>query len=112
MSRLSVAATTRARAEGGKPVASSLSGMLGGMRGGRQPVHPSASSAGGAGSGTATDNGRGAGGDISGGLDEDWMAMNLEKLSNFRVPETRMGFLEGAREVCVCRVSCAMCHGC
>lgn len=94
-------ATAGARAEGGKPiVASSLSGILGGMRGGpQQPAHaPGAGSSG----SMATDNGglavgRGA----SGGLDEDWMAMNLEKLSNFRVPETRMGFPEGAREVLV-----------
>ena len=115
--RLSVAATTGGRAEGGKPIAaSSLSGILGGMRGGRrqqqqpQLAHPPVASAGSSGS-MATDNGRfgglagrgtTAGADIGGGgggLDEDWMAMNLEKLSTFRVPETRMGFPEGAREV-------------
>lgn len=36
-----------------------------------------------------------------GSTEEDWMAMNLEKLSSFRVPETRMGFpsSEGVRKV-------------
>ncbi|CAM9473135.1 unnamed protein product [Ectocarpus sp. 4 AP-2014] len=88
-SRLSVAAATGARAEGGKPVASSLSGMLGGMRG-RQPA---ASSRDEEGCGVAA---RGAG--VGQTSTEDWMAINLEKLSNFRVPETRMGFPEGGRE--------------
>lgn len=32
--------------------------------------------------------------------EKDWMAINLEKLSSFRIPETRMGFPEGgAKEV-------------
>lgn len=37
----------------------------------------------------------------AGSTEEDWMAMNLEKLSSFRVPETRMGFpsSEGDRKV-------------
>lgn len=36
-----------------------------------------------------------------GSTEEDWMAMNLEKLSSFRVPETRIGFSssEGDRKV-------------
>ncbi|CAN0081149.1 unnamed protein product, partial [Scytosiphon promiscuus] len=37
-------------------------------------------------------------GGLGDGCNEDWMAINLEKLSNFRVPETRMGFPDGARE--------------
>lgn len=104
--RLSVAATTGARAEGGKPVvASSLSGMLGSMRG-QQPALPPQPMgnnnkateddglAGGVRRGGVNSGGAGAG-----GSSEDWMAINLEKLSNFRVPETRMGFPDGAREV-------------
>lgn len=42
----------------------------------------------------------GGGGVITRDSGDDWMAMNLEKLSSFRVPETRMGFPEsGVREV-------------
>lgn len=95
-SRLSVAATTGARAEGGKPVASSLSGMLGGMRG-RQPTSSSRDEEG------CRVAARGAG--VGQTSTEDWMAINLEKLSNFRVPETRMGFPEGGRQVRTCEAN-------
>ncbi|CAM9947287.1 unnamed protein product, partial [Hapterophycus canaliculatus] len=89
--KLSIAATAGARAEGGKPTTSTLSGILGGMRGGQA---------------AQTENSKcfdsigvaGGGGGGGGGSNEDWMAINLEKLSNFRVPETRMGFPDGARE--------------
>lgn len=89
--KLSIAAATGGRAEGGKPTTSTLSGILGGMRGGQAPPMDGIK---------GFDSIGVAGGAGIGGSNEDWMAINLEKLSTFRVPETRMGFPDGAREVC------------
>lgn len=98
--RKGLSVATSGRAEGGKVgnLSSSVSGLMQGWREkgaegmGEAPATEKLEAAGTAGASRKF-------GVKAVSSNDDWMAINLEKLSSFRVPETRMGFPDGAREV-------------